>query len=481
LASSSRRPPTTNEETHVQQDRTAAAASATAADVDAACNAALDMLHTGTGDPLVAIDAVIRARPDYGFAHCLRAAVLVMSSREDALEPLAQTLRAARTFVPRMDARERRHLAAASAWLARDLRRALKLYGDIVRDYPHDTLALRVAHFGDLQWGRTERLRDRVAEVLPHWNEGMHGYSHVLGMYAFGLAECGEHARAEQVARRALAMDERNAGAIHVIAHVMEMQGRSRDGIDWLRATERLWRDNVSYAGHIWWHLALYHLDLGDACGALRIYDSRLSPAHDAGTAALVDASALLWRLDLEGIDVAERWQAVADGWAARPLGSLRPFNDAHAMLAFAAAGRELSALALIEELRRSAVRAPDLGDPVLHAALPVCAALHAYGAARYEEVTVRIERIRSLAKRCGGSLAQCDLLHLTLVEAALRSGQIALAHGLVEERLALRPASAANRRLEARVSALMQATGRAGDREARPRAGEPGPLPLAA
>jgi len=32
-------------------------------------------------------------------------------------------------------------------------------------------------------------------------------------------------------------------------------------------------------------------------------------------------------------------------------------------------------------------------------------------------------------AHRCGGSLAQCDVIHLTLTEAALRARQARLAH----------------------------------------------------
>ena len=55
-----------------------------------------------------------------------------------------------------------------------------------------------------------------------------------------------------------------------------------------------------------------------------------------------VDATALLWRLKLEGLDVAERFAAVADGWQAslEGEGGFYAFNDFHAALAFAAAGR---------------------------------------------------------------------------------------------------------------------------------------------
>ena len=53
---------------------------------------------------------------------------------------------------------------------------------------------------------------------------------------------------------------------------------------------------------------------------------------------------------------------------------------------------------------------------------------------------------------RCGGSQAQCDLVHLTLVESALRSGHTPMARSLVAERIESRPRSAFNRYLMARV-----------------------------
>jgi len=96
----------------------------------------------------------------------------------------------------------------------------------------------------------------------------------------------------------------------------------------------------------------------------------------------------------------------------------------------------------------------------VIHrAALPVCEALIQFGAGHYAAATSGLLQSRHLVQRCGGSRAQCDLLHLTLLEAARRSGQQALAQSLVTERLALRPRSRLNRRLQSRVGAAPAAT----------------------
>jgi len=417
-----------------------------------AYNTALTMLHTGRGEPMATIEQALVADPGFVSGYCLRAALLVMACRDDARRELARSLDAAQVHIDRADQRERRHLEAAGAWLENDLKRALHLYGEIVEDHPHDTLALRVAHFGDLQWSRTERLRDRIAAVLPHWHEGLEGYAHVLGMYAFGLAEAGDYDLAEQVGRRALDLDRDNAGAIHAVAHVLEMQGRAEEGIAWLRATAPDWARSAGYAPHLWWHLALYHLDLSDTSAALRIHDHKLHGGIGPDTSALVDASALLWRLHLRGVDVAARWRPVAEAWAQRQAGGLRPFSDAHAMLAFVAAGRHSNAEELISSLLTSSTRSPDLYEIVHGAALPVCSALMAFGERDYEAATATLHDLRHLAKRCGGSQAQCDLLHLTLLESALRCGRTPMARSLVAERIASRPHSVFNGYLKARV-----------------------------
>ena len=89
-------------------------------------------------------------------------------------------------------------------------------------------------------------------------------------MYAFGLEETGDYARAEEVGRRAVELNARDAWASHAVAHVMEMQARLDEGISWLETTSRSWARDNGFAYHNHWHLALYHLDLGDAAARPR-------------------------------------------------------------------------------------------------------------------------------------------------------------------------------------------------------------------
>jgi len=73
---------------------------------------------------------------------------------------------------------------------------------------------------------------------------------------------------------------------------------------------------------------------------------------------------------------------------------------------------------------------------------------------------------LRPAAHRFGGSHAQRDVISLTLIEAALRSGQARMARALVAERRSLKPSSPFNSQLWDRASSKVN--GVSGHEQAR-------------
>jgi tetratricopeptide (TPR) repeat protein len=301
-------------------------------------------------------------------------------------------------------------------------------------------------------------LRDRVARVLPEWETATPGYASVLAMYAFGLEENGQYRRAEKMARRALAIDPRHPGAIHVVAHVMEMQGRFREGLAFLAATEPAWSEGTGFSVHLAWHRALFYLDADNPNSALAAYDAQIANERAPGMSVLADASALLWRLQLRNIDVGERWRLLADRWEMQTLAGARPFHIVHAMMAFAAAGRTAAAAHVFDVLPHTDTSGTSLSLPEDSLAPPFCEALLAFAQSDYAACVEWLTRVRHIAHRCGGSLAQCDLIHLTFTEAALRTRNARLAGALVAERAAQKPASRLNRLLKQRLRMILPA-----------------------
>jgi tetratricopeptide (TPR) repeat protein len=408
---------------------------------------ALAALLTNRGDPSGEVDQLLVDDPQFILAHCLRAGLIVRGDNAGARSKLMESLTAIEATCADGDYPARRHAFAARAWLDGDQALALERYGSILIDFPRDIIALAVAHLLDFRLGQRRMLRDRVAQVLPKWHAAVPGYESVLAMYAFGLEENGQYRRAEKTARRALAIDPRHPGAIHVVAHVMEMQGRAREGLEFLAATEPAWMDATNIAVHLAWHLALFHLDLDEPSSALAIYDAQI--AKSQAVSELADASALLWRLQLRNIQVGDRWQRLADRWEMQTLTGLRPFYITHAMMAFAASGRTASAQRIVDALTRVEVNGAAASYPEEALILPLCKALLAFAHGNYDGCVELLRQVHHIAHRCGGSLAQCDLIDLTLTEAALRANKANLARALVAERTAQKPSSGFNRRLQ--------------------------------
>ena len=413
------------------------------------------LFHGYYGDPLGIIDQALADDPVFVMGHLLRAGMMITAS-DKCVEPLLrESVEAAEGLYDIANERERRHTAAARAWLDGEFSHSLRRYADILIDYPHDTLALQVGHIGDFLLGRSTMLRDRVAGILPAWNQGMPDFGYVLGMYAFGLEETNLYDKAEAQGRRALDLNPRDPWAVHAVAHVLEMQGRVDEGVAWLNGRRDDWSTDNMLSIHNWWHLALFHLDRDETDEVLALYDKRLRESSTGQVLDLIDASAMLWRLLLRGVDVGPRWRQLADVWQARGGTGYYAFNDVHALMAYLGSGDGAAAQQLIEAMEAAAQEAGTNAMMTRDVGLPVAHALVAFVREDYALTVDLLRDVRLIAHRFGGSHAQRDVLALTLVEAALREGARSLAKALTAERMAFKPNSAGNRKLASRAAAL--------------------------
>ena len=415
----------------------------------------MTLMNAYQADPIAEVDALLAEHPDFVMAHAFRAGALATAGDKAFEGELAKTVAAAEALAGKANDRERLHIAAARSWLNGNFEQASEMWGRAALLYPRDVTAIQFAQLGDFYLGYSQMLRDRVARVLPHWDRAVPNYGFVLGMHAFGLEECGDYANADAVGRDAVALDGRDAWAVHAVAHVMEMQGRAADGIDWLESTSATWAPGSLFGFHNWWHQALFCLDAGDPRRAFKLFDEKVSAGGFGQALELVDGSALLWRLSLLGHDVGARWTDIADKWATRIEDGYYAFNDLHAMMAFIGANRRAEQAALIQVAERAALGAGTNAMMTRKVGLPSLKGFAAFGRGAYDEAVERLLPIRGKANRFGGSHAQRDIFSWTLAEAALRTGDRSLAEGLVAERLAQKPESRVNLAWDERVCRL--------------------------
>jgi tetratricopeptide (TPR) repeat protein len=411
--------------------------------------------QTYVGDPIATIDTALGESPDFTLGHVFKALALFTASEKQFVAQAEAALGEAARRAAGANERERGLMAATRGYLDGDWEEGCRRLDRLLADYPRDVFALQTAHLIDFYRGDALNLRNRVSRVLPHWDATVPGYSYVLGMHAFGLEEMNQYPEAEETGRRALELQPRDAWAVHAVTHVMEMQGRIGEGVDWLESRRGDWAPDNAFAYHNWWHLALFRMDGADYAGALELFDKQIHALPQQFALPLVDASALLWRLHLEGVDVGRRFDQVADEWAARlPVDrGYYAFNDVHAVLAFVATGREALASSLLAELAAAANGNGTNAMMSREVGRPLAEGIIAFGRGRYDEAIAAIEPVRDHAHRFGGSHAQRDLVTLTLIEAALRGGRQALAHHYIAERATHKPGGAWGRRLAARAA----------------------------
>jgi len=394
--------------------------------------------------------AAFAADPELPMGHCLRGYFMLLFANHKLLPKAHAALDAASAAADKHGAnpRERRHIAALSAWLNEDLTGALTDWEAILAKHPRDALALRLAHNMHFYLGPSEAMRASIDRVLDAWDASAPNYGFALGMASFSHEEVGDYAPAERFGREAVERNPKDTWAVHAVAHVMEMQGRHAEGIDWLTGLEAHWTTAHNFRFHIWWHRALFHLERGETDAVLALYDERIR-GEEPDSDDYLDLSngiAMLWRLEALGIDVGDRWAELGEKSAGRAQDHQLVFADEHYAMALAATGRDDEASALIgrmEALARTS-KATE-AEVAREVGLPLARAIVAYQAGDYGGAADALAPVADKVWRIGGSNAQRDLFAQLLIHAELKAGRFEVVRERLAARTAARPASAAS------------------------------------
>ncbi len=405
-------------------------------------------------DPLATLAGAVARDPDFGLGHALSGTLRLLSGEPGTSPGVREALQAAEKTAGRLTERERAHIAALRAWSQDEIRKAAAIWEAILIDHPRDAWALRFAHDTYFYLGDSANLRDSIARVLPAWPEDdpLHGF--VLGMHAFGLEETGDFRRAELAGRSAVERNPADTWAVHAVAHVLEMEGRTLEGIGWLTELKPHWTSAPGLAVHQWWHLTLYLIERNRLDEVLAIYDTQIRGNKSGAILDLVDAAALLWRLQLIGVDIGDRWQELQQHWYAHLDEHVLFFNDAHIALV-ASGSRDDATLDRLERSLETYIggKKSTNRDISAQTGRHILRAIRAFGAGDFATTVDELLPVRYDIRRIGGSHAQRDLFNQTLIAAAISAGRRNLAHALLAERRALKPASPRTQALYAEVA----------------------------
>ncbi|MEO0820579.1 MAG: tetratricopeptide repeat protein [Pseudomonadota bacterium] len=391
------------------------------------------------------VKALLAVAPEMPMAIAARGyfAKMVGTSETGPVAHAASERVAAMAKAGRLNPREIAHARALALWCAGDMEGATAVWEAIVAETPQDALALRLAHFTHFYSGDGRRIRDGVARALPAYGPEHPLYGFVQGMYAFGLEESGDYARAERHGKIAVGRNPADAWSVHAVAHAFEMTGRPEEGLAFAASVEPHWSTVNNFRNHLHWHRGLYLLERGRTDEVLALYDSDFGRDVDSGFYLdMLNAASMLWRLELHGTDVGDRWQALADVAKKRMADEELIFVSLHYMMALVSAGGDADIDGLLAHLEAWAAKPTTQGQVVADTGLALARAFRDMRRGRHAEAFRAIEPIRYDIDPVGGSHAQRDLFHMMLIDAAQKSGADAEALSLLAERVAMKPSS---------------------------------------
>jgi hypothetical protein len=400
--------------------------------------------------PLADLEHAAAQDPDWVMPLLMRAGFLLSLTEPGLLPEAAGHLDKARARMAHATANEKAHLHALQAVLEGRWQAACETWDELLLQHPRDALALQWAQLWDFYRGDAGSLRLRPARALPEWDDQDPLYPYVLALWSFGLEECNLYPQAEEAGRRALELNPQVPWAIHAVAHVMDMQGRFEDGAAWLRQHQAHWADGNGFSVHLWWHKALFRLEALDIAGVLRLVEAQLSGDKLQITLQRLDAASLLWRLHLMGHDVSGLFHALAQDWglleapAEAAAAGHYAFNDVHAVLALLGAGEQSRAEAWLARCAEQALKPRDTSRNnhamAREVGLPLMRGLCALVRGEADTATALMAPALPRAARLGGSHAQRDLIHQSLLAAAAQGRQRQLGRALLNERRMAKP-----------------------------------------
>jgi hypothetical protein len=375
-----------------------------------------------------ALTLAVAADPDFIAAHTLSGFGAVMLGRaETAIQAKAacEAVETALKAVRHPTAGERALIEALRLAVHGATRGAAERLEAHLQSTPEDFLAAKIAHALRFMLGDRREMLRLTGDLVERAPANSPAYGFLLGCHAFGLEEAGAYAEAEAAGMKAVSAEPADSWGLHAVSHVYEMTGRVQDGRDWLNASRPVWSRCNNFSFHMAWHLALLHLEAGDHDRVLSLYDEEIRPVQTDDFRDMANAVSTLWRLEQDGVDVGDRWEALHEIAHGRRADTTYVFASLHYLLALIAMDDREAAGELVSAMRQRQGDRCDQGrvarDVGVRAAEAILSLADCRSGSR-ENLSEIAHRLPAL----GGSHAQRDVFLRTLMSIAVRNDDAA-------------------------------------------------------
>lgn len=382
-------------------------------------------------DTVDSFRAAVLADPDFVLARGALAAALLL----DELIPEARAeMERAAASAERLPARERRHLEGLRLFVTGRGIDAIPLIKEILAASPRDILLVQRLYYIYFWQGRSAEMLELTESVRDAFDRD----SFMLGLHAFSLEENRRFDEGMRCAEQALALNPKDAWAVHAFAHVLYERGDNDAGAEALPPRIHPCDHLGYFRHHLLWHLALLHLAAGRYERASALFSSVFGRIPISIGSELHDSVSLAWRLDLFGHPDPARWAHLGRAvrrWLDLPL---LLFHDIHVGMALASAGDWETAEGHLGRMRQRGQKGRNPSLPQV--AVPLLEGLYAFARGDHAGAVTMLSPIEPRIHEVGGSHAQREVFHDTLLAATLRAGLVEPATALLARRLAKRP-----------------------------------------
>ena len=380
----------------------------------------------------------IASDPDFAFPVICKGFFCLLLGRRECYDTAVQAERDARMILKRCPAtpRENVFLDALSDWNHGFPQKAAVRLDKLLSSNPEDAMAMKLVHAIRFVLGDATGMRQSIERTIPHLGQDSPAYGYALGCHAFTLEETGEYALAERIGRKGVSHSPDDAWGLHAVTHVYDMTNNIDAGLKWLQNRPEAWAHCNNFRYHVWWHLALMHLDRGEIDAVFKLYDEDIRHDKTDDYRDISNGASLLSRLELDGHNVGDRWAELADLAENRVEDGCLAFADLHYMLSLIGGNRTEAASLLLARIRKdAAAEASEMDIIMKHPGLSAAIGIEAFGESNFTVAFRHLAGARDAMQTIGGSHAQRDVFERLTIESALRGGYFDAAERFLSSR----------------------------------------------
>ncbi len=379
--------------------------------------------------------------PDNLLIQIFAAAFYLFGQNDQSNQQAKEGLLKSEKLLPQGNTRERMLFQAMQAWYRLDYELAITIFSALTELQPSDLVAAKFAEYmfycaGQYYNGkRYLAMCERMTAACPdHANN-----PEFLAMHAFAAELSGEYNQALKLAEQAVTLKPETPWAHHALSHIYLLTADIESGIKVMEQYLPSWDNTLQLLKvHNTWHLALFYLTKLDTQKTNDLFKQRIWPKPSTLVGEQIDTIALLWRMEMAGMDMTDEWQDLVVHIDHHPYELYTPFLNIHYLYALVRANKDDIAKEIIANLKRFSQQFTGNQFQLWHdITIPLLNGIRYFALNDYQQAERQLAPIIERCFRIGGSDAQDELMTQMYLMCLIKNNKLKAAQVFFQKHLA--------------------------------------------